>query len=360
MTLRTGALVLLLAVVLVPALAAGQGVTLRERVQFVKVIAVGGRVDWSHSHNLIALDKVGDDRFSDVYIALPDGSGKQCLTCGKPLPQAHNGNPSWHPSGGLIVFQSQDPALAVLPAEKQPIAYRMTSPGWGTNNNLWLMTSNGTQFWQLTEVAAGMGVLHPQFNRLGSKLLWAEKIGLQGLAEQWTMRLADLTWEFGKPNLKNVEDIHPFGINFFYETHGFTPDGRKIIFTAGDPSISSLDIYLYDLLNGEVRNLTNTPDEYDEHAHISPDGTQIIWASSRGIDIPRDYFVPFTDYWVMDIEGRNQSRLTYFNDPQAPEYYPGGVVVADFGFDPSGQWLVSKLELTQTVDSIVEVIVVMK
>ena len=341
----------------------------QSQLAWARIVAnPGGRLDWSSVKNLIVYDKTGSDGYYDVYTMAKDGSGSQCLTCGKPIPQLNNGNPAWDPTGSYIVFQSQDPSLAFLPVEKQAIATRMTSPGWGTNNNLWLMTSDGSQFWQLTNVASGMGTLHACFSHGGTKLLWSEKTGLVGLAEQWTIKLADLVWINGVPQLQNITLIQPLGINIFYETHDFSPDDRKILLSAGfengDPSASALDIYVYDLSAGTLQDLTNTPTEYDEHAHFTPDGSKIVWASSRNITLTRSYFVPFLDYWIMNADGSNQQRVTYFNDPTAPEYYANGLLTTDFSFGPTSQWMFSRLEVTVTdlpqYNNVAEVIAVAK
>lgn len=307
-------------------------------------IAGGGRLHIRPGSSLIVFDKGGADAFFDVYTMLWNGSQRVCLTCGKPIPQMHIGNPEWHPSGAYILFQVQDPNLAFLPPEMEQFTFQMTSPGWGTNNNLWLMTADGSTFWQLTTVAPGMGTLHPHFDATGNRVTWAEKVGLAGVDQQWTIKVADLVWRDNVPSLANIVDLRPLGIDIFYETHEFSPDGGKIIFSAGYPSQTDLDIYTYDLLTGVVVNLTNSPGEWDEHSHYSPDRSKIVWASQRNITNPRAYFVPFLDYWIMNVDGSNKARLTYFNDPAAPEYHPNGAVAADFAFAGSLQWMIARLE----------------
>lgn len=317
------------------------------RVQSVSPIALGGRVDWHPAGQFVALDRLGEsDALSDVYVMRPNGTDARCLTCGAPgIPQANNGNPAWHPSGYLIAFQAQNPSLPVLPVEREPIANLATSPGWGMNHNLWIAMADGSRFWQLTNVAAGMAVLHPHFNRAGTRLVWSEKVGFDGIvSEQWVMKTAAFGWTGTKPALSNVQPLAPLGLNLFYEAHGFSPDGRQLLFSAGQPAESSLDIYLLHLVTGELRNLTNSPADYDEHAHFTADGSAIVWASSRDITIPRDYFVPYLDYWVMHPDGTERQRLTFFNQPGEPEYYPNGIVCGDLTLGPDG-WMMAKLEV---------------
>jgi Tol biopolymer transport system component len=336
-------LLILLLVTLTASPAAAQS-----RLLSSTLIGTGARVDWSPVRGLLVFDKTGADRYFDVYTMLPNGSAKTCLTCDRAIPQLHIGNPAWHPSGNYILFQVQDPSLPFLPPDREPIAWRMTNPGWGTNNNLWLMTADATQFWQLTSVAAGMGVLHPHFNSDGSRLTWAEKVGLIGADQQWLIKVADLVWTGDTPSLANIVEVQPLGIDLFYETHDWSPDDSKILFSAGFPSLKVLDLYTYELASGAVRNLTNSPDVWDEHAHYSPDGQLIVWSSSRDITTTRDYFVPFLDYWAMSANGGNAIRLTYFNDPGYPEHYELGLVTADFAFGPNSQYIIGSLEQTSS------------
>lgn len=315
------------------------------------VISPGARVDYSKVLNLLAIDKTGPVAGSlfATYTIRPNGSNPVCLTCGNPLVTAgHNGNPAWHPSGKYIVFQVQDTSLEILPASWQSIAYRVTNPGYGTNNNLWLMTSDGSQMWQLTHVTAGQGVLHAHFNPSGNLLVWANKVDYTGPDQQWVINIANLTWVAGVPSLTNIRTYAPFGTNLFYETFGFSPDGSTIIFSAGSPSQQTLNIYTYNLSTQVLTNLTNTgTGTWNEHAHFAPDSSRIIFGSNMDITMTRTYYVPFLDYWSMNTDGTNKVRLTYFNDPSSPEYYQYGLVTADFDFSSSASILFGSLEEVQ-------------
>lgn len=316
------------------------------RIQTVSPVMVGGRVDWHPSGSIVAIDRLNDaDGRSDVYLMRPNGADLRCLTCTVAGLAGHNGNPAWHPSGYVVVFQAQNTGLPLLPVEWEPIASLATSPGWGVNHNLWVAMADGSRFWQLTNVTAGQAVLHPHFDATGTRLVWAEKIALPGTGpEQWVMKIGAFRWVAGEPQLSNVRTVAPFGTDLFYEAHEFSPDGLQLLFSAGHPHESSLDIYLLDLMTGVARNLTNSPGDFDEHAHFAPGGTHIVFASSRDISIARGYFVPYLDYWRIGLDGTGRERITYFNQPGEREYYANGIVAGDFSFGPDG-WMLSKLEV---------------
>lgn len=327
-------------------------------------ISPGARVDYSKLLNLLVIDKTGQTQgsFFNTYTIQPNGANAVCLTCGNPLVTAgHNGNPAWHPNGQYIVFQVQDTSLAILPTNWQTIAYRVTNPGYGTNNNLWLMTADGSQMWQLTYVAAGQGVLHAHFNPAGNLLVWANKINYTGPDQQWVINIANLVWTGGVPSLTNIKTYAPFGTNIFYETFGFSPDGSTIIFSAGSPSQQTLNVYTYNLTTRVLTNLTNTGTGiWNEHAHFSPDNARIIFGSSMNITMTRTYYVPFLDYWSMNTDGTNKVRLTYFNDPTAPEYYQFGLVTADFDFTTAPAAIFGSLEEVQANSSMLYLMSSMK
>lgn len=314
-------------------------------------VSTGGRVDYLPSINRLAYDKTSADGLFDTYTMAPNGTGKVCLTCGYPaIAQSHNGNPAWHPSGQYILFQVHDASLPVLPVEWVPITYRVTNPGYGTNNNLWLMSADGSQYWQLTHVEAGNGLLHASFDKTGTKVVWAEKIGYTGPDQQWVIKVADFVWTDGVPELANQIVIAPFGSDTFYETYGFSPDGKYILFAGGSPSQITLNLFLYSVQTGNVKNLTNSGTGiWNEHAHFTPDGKRIIFGSSRDITLTREYYVPFTDYWMMNLNGTNPVRLTYFNDPAYPEFFSFGLVAADFTFTGSAAAVFAGLQQNQPI-----------
>jgi polyhydroxybutyrate depolymerase len=330
----------------------GQTSPQKSNIASFKILAnPGGRVSWLHSENIIAFDRVGNDSYFDVYIMNPDGSDSRCLTCEKStVPQLHDGNPSWQPSGEYIVFQAQDPGLETLRGGN-PGDY-FASPGIGINNNLWITNANGTKFWQVTHVKERYGTLHPQFSPDGKKLLWSEVLSPQGSTYYWVMKLADFSVVNGEPRISNVQTLQPLDL-MLYETHGFSPDGTKILFSGIEEGkyYYDMEIYTMDLTLGIATRLTDN-DEWDEHAHFTPDGTHIVWTSSEGT--PQKKSTSWgemrenpllLEYWVMNPDGSGKRKLSGFNDPASPDYmnWKGGVGLGDFDFSPDGKSIVVKM-----------------
>ena len=73
------------------------------------------------------------------------------------------------------------------------------------------------------------------------------------------------------------------------------------------------------------------PGEWDEHAHLSPLNDVFSWASSAPYGTqPSGSHGQWlrTDLWLMDIDGSNQRRVTFFNEAEQ-------VIVADNDWNPA-------------------------
>lgn len=324
-------------------------------IQVETISDPGGRVSWHPDQNVIAFDRAGTDGYLDIYVIHLDGTGATCLTNTDPRLSHHNGNPSWHPSGRYLVFQSQNPDLEIeTPIDMSPDMEKfITSPGIGIHNNLWIMTSDGTQRWQMTHVEKNHGALHPHFSPDGTALLWTEIINPElGGMGHWAIRLADFTVDENGPFLSNIQTIRPLDLQL-YEVHGFSPDGMSILFSGVESGgyYYDMEIYLMDLTTHTVKRLTHN-DEWDEHAHFTPDGSHIVWVSSEGIAQRKGKTLieiienpPRLEYWIMDPDGTQKQRLSYFNDPFSPGFrdVSGGIGLGDFDIHPLEFKIVAKM-----------------
>ena len=129
----------------------------------------------------------------------------------------------------------------------------------------------------------------------------------------------------------------------------FTPDGSRIIYASThlgspdcppDPDRSAGYVWplyrTFDIFSArpdgtDLRQLT-TADGYDAEGTISPDGSKIVFTSTRDGDI---------DLYEMDIDGSNQHRLT--NDIG----YDGGAF-----YSQDGQWIVWRASRPKTDEEV--------
>jgi Tol biopolymer transport system component len=132
--------------------------------------------------------------------------------------------------------------------------------------------------------------------------------------EEWTLQVADFINDEGGPRLENIQSYQPLG-PVFYESHGFSPDGSRILFTAfiqpDEANQAWMDIYTLELATGALTRLTDSPDVWDEHAHYTPDGSRIVWSSSTDCQCdPSRLRTLQMDLWLMQADGANKHRLT--------------------------------------------------
>ena len=72
-----------------------------------------------------------------------------------------------------------------------------------------------------------------------------------------------------------------------------------------------------------------------------------MWVSTSGIDQDLSKTNPNikTEFWMMNADGSNKHRLTYFNEPGAPEYRPTNNTPASVSWSPDGKSIVGLVQL---------------
>lgn len=279
----------------------------------------GGRLDWSTANNLVAFDRRKSNSYYALYIASPDLANPTCLTCSySQFEKRHAGNPAWTPDGNYIIFQAQS-------NDKTPT---LDTPGKGVNNDLFLVSKDGSKLWQLTDLSSQRtyGILHPHFSHNGKQLLWAQLVSAGNVYGIWQLKVADFGFNNGIAQLSNIKTYTPGSKQGLYESHSFSPDGKYIYFSSNafNQQSSGFDIYRMNLATGQVFNYNNSPADWDEHAQLSPNGTKIVWSSSAGQKNTSN------DLWIMNAaDGSDKTKLTDVHNPSSPTY------VGSEGFGPA-------------------------
>jgi len=323
------------------------------QVKGLERITEGAFPQWSPDGNLIAFCKPVEGTYQ-IFTMKPDGSDITCLTCGKLALQnvGHRGQPYWHPSGKYIVFTAENANFA-----RRGLG-RTELPGIGRNHDVWIMTSDGRQFWNMTHYAENWGSIRPSFSHDGKKLYWNEEWSMEkypgvgafwderNLAERkgeevglWRIRIADISFGPQGPGLPDACVVPLPSQLTLIEGEGFSPDDQRLIFSACNPSETRGrclwgDIYTSDLQGGSLERLTKTPFRHDENGTYSPDGQGIAWNQSKGLPGVG------AELYLMNADGGNKTRLTYFTEPGHPEYDENARQITELSWSPDGSRVV--------------------
>lgn len=309
------------------------------RVKTITRIGIGSQPDLSPDGGLVAyVDRVQGTY--EVFLMNADGSNVRCLTCAsvpKELVGKHKGQHAFYPLGNYLMFG----------AENEYGNHGLTSiPGIGDNWDLWMTDLQTGTYWRLTHTPKNSAIQYPRFSSDGQKLLWGQRyakpLGSFFRRSQefglWNIILADVQVSQTSASLANEVELQPGGPGF-YEPHGFSPDGSKIIFTGEfQPGRSAWlgEIWTYDLTNKKLTKLAGGDDLHYEMAIYAPSGRKIAYMSG-----PRHGLLTVaSDLYLMNADGSDPVRLTFFNVPGNAEYV-GPSQIQKEAWSPDGSWLVS-------------------
>ncbi len=302
----------------------------------------GARVDWSRQGEWLAYDKAGADGRYDVYVTSTDRLAERCLTCDMYALRKDNVlNPVWHPAGERLIVQVQSHPKR-LKFMANPL--QLLTPDRALHSEFYDIDRKGKDFTMLTRFAAsGTAALDPHFSFDGARLLWSERIkARKGRYGAWQLRSARFQVNrVGTPQLKKIRS-HSAPADALIVPQGYTPDDRGALVAANlEPGQSpdTLDLYRLRFDGGEPERLTHSRNGADEYVRLSPTGRHLTFTSSAGIrGTEPDQMVPASarrELWLMDADGSNKRRLTFFNDPTS-EHSLGHTYVGDLAWSPGG------------------------
>ncbi len=143
--------------------------------------------------------------------------------------------------------------------------------------------------------------------------------------------MADIDYSGGEPKLANKRlliDSRKFNYGNDYETQNFVPpDDRKLTFSAY--RWQGTEVMLLDIDSGQVTNMSQAPQQYDEPEGIFPDGRHTLVECDKhtGPDFKGSGHI---DLWKLALDGSgNYQRLTHFNEGGV--YKASNPVVSDDG-----------------------------
>jgi Tol biopolymer transport system component len=251
---------------------------------------------------------------------------------------------------------------------------RTELPGIGHNHDVWIMTSDGEQFWKVTDYPENWGSIRPSFSHDGTQLYWNEEWSMEkypGVGGYWShlnlalrkgeefglwrIKIADIS--FGPegplaaspsmmtsaPALSNARIVPLPPSLTLIEGEGLSPDDERTILSACNVSETEGrclwgDIYTLGIDGaGALTRLTRTPYVHDENGTYSPDGSVIVWGHVERGRLPGDG----VELYLIDTLGETEPvRLTYFTEPGHGEYDPIAQGITEISWSPDGGQIV--------------------
>lgn len=324
-----------------------------QRIESIQVIqAQGARPRFAPNGSEFVFDRVNADGFSDLYLSDLNGTILASLTDGgSGLPQRNNGNGVFDPSGQFVIFVSEAETHFA-----DQVKY-LGDSGVGLFSNLWVTDLEGSRFWQLTDTPVkqrlldgipAYAVVNPRFSRDGKLLIWTERYADGGSHNwgEWRIQGAEFAVEGGVPRIENPRTLYVPQQGNFVTFMGELPSGEWILAGNLDGQHEyGMDQYRFDPRTGTLVNLQNTPLLWEEDASVSPGG-RIVYMTNADSAFGFDFDDPNwaaqpmeREYHVMDAGGGGRERLTFFNDPSAPEYLGHPVLAVASDFSPDGRYL---------------------
>ncbi len=301
-------------------------------------------VQWNFATDRLAYMQPNAAGYYRIFTSRPDGLDARALTHDQPgLPNRHLGVPSWHASGRYILFAAQkqewhSPRLFGSPDYE-------ALPGFGTHDDLWVITADGSRFWKLTDEpnTKTEGELMPLFSADGRHIAWASRQP----DKTYVLKVAEFV-ELPEPHLANIRSYLPGG-KAYYETGAFSSDGRSLYFTSDQDTHNFWlsQIYRLDLATGKSTRLTRGV-TYNEHPRVvpTPTGDWVVYMSTLNVRRRPMRWVLGTDWWAMRPDGSGLKRLTTMNANSSsnPEDEGKPLVACAVTPTPSGQFMLGDVQ----------------
>ena len=320
----------------------------------IRPSSTGGLSIVSPDGSKYLINKEDAKGIAQIYVGQTGSANPVCITCTErpngPKPGKFKMQPHWHPSGRWIVIAAEQ--------EKHDKPWYMTKGivegllQSGIWVDMYAVSPDGNDWHRLEEFGPSSpsranGFTGVAFTPDGRTGVWAQIMDGNVFAHTfgvWQLIAADFRELNGVPTMMNLRNITPPD-TFWAEPGNFSPNGRDLVLTAdtGFPDHSKVmgqDQYVLDIFSGRIRNLTRTPDLWDEHGVFSPDGEKLLFMSSypyRADPKASKTLSLKTEFMMMNKDGSDLRQVTHFNVPGYSESLAKGSVAANGEWAPDGR-----------------------
>lgn len=278
---------------------------------------------WNEATHSVVYNKKDKDGYYKMYISDADGSDEKPLTYSGWKTNRHQWAEEWYPTGKYIFCYIEKPEYVKEKKHKRkPVD---ATPGYGAYTDLWLISRDGKEVWQLTDLPNDYdhGIIHSAISRDGGMFGWSERIEAPKFlnknlaAGAYVFRIADFVFD-SAPHFENIRTFEPGGVPALNELESISNDKTTLAFysTFESKNIFNTPIYTLNMVTGDIKMLTNK--SFSQAPTYTPSGTKLVYMTGDECDI-----FPFqlqgSDWSIMNADGSDKKRLTFMNKKDNPQ-----------------------------------------
>ncbi len=313
---------------------------LRGVLFFMLIVLAGFRVDsqtstitlwkdsamgaiWNEPTARVAYSKKDSKGFYKIFISDSLGNNEKPLVFAGWKNDRHQWAEEWYPDGKYLFCYVEKAEYAPEKGHKR--ASIDAIPGYGAYTDLWLVSRDGKQAWQLTNLPNNYNsaIIHSAISEDGAMFAWSERIkapkflNLNQAAGSYVFRVADFVLD-SLPHFTNIKTFQPGGNMGCNELDGISKDKTTLSFysTFETKNLFATPIYTLNMITGKITRLST--ESFAQAATYTPDGNKLVYMTGQECAI-FPFEIQGADWWIMNTDGTDKKRLTFMNVKKHPQ-----------------------------------------
>lgn len=271
----------------------------------------------------VAYGKKDKKGYYKIFISDSLGHNERPLSFPGWRSDRHQWPEEWHPSGKYLFCYVEKADYVKEKGHKRKPDDAI--PGYGGYTDLWLITADGKQAWQLTNLPHNYhsGIIHSSISEDGTLFAWSERIkapkfmDFNLMAGAYVFRVADFVFD-SVPRFTNIRTFQPGDVLACNELESISPDKTTLSFysTFETKNLFTTPIYTLNMNTGEIKRLTT--ESFAQAPAYTPGGKHFVYMTGHECDIfPMQ--IQGADWWMMNTDGSEKVRLTFMNKKNHPQ-----------------------------------------
>lgn len=272
---------------------------------------------WNKTSATVAYGKMDAKGYYKIFLSDSLGNNEQPLTFSGWRSDRHQWPEEWDPSGNyLFCYIEKAEYVKEKKHKRKPVD---ATPGYGAYTDLWLVSRDGKQAWQLTNLPNNYnsGIIHSAISPDGSLFAWSQRIKAPKLTDMnlaagaYVMKVADFVFD-SVPHFENIRTFQPGGLLAANELEGISNDNTTLSFysTFETKHLFRTPIYTLNMISGEIKRLTT--ESFAQAPTYTPNGAKIVYMTGHECAI-FPFEIQGADWWIMNPDGGDKKRISYMN-----------------------------------------------